>query len=434
MATATPQKNKIRLVLPALHPSQQAVKQQSRRYNVLCWGRRAGKTTYGADRVVEVTVARGGKFGWFAPNYKILNPVWDYFKVLFEPLVVSKDEQGHLLELITGGSLECWSMDSGIVARSRKYHAVAADEAAFTPNLLKRWEKEISPTLVDYRGSADFYSTPDGHNDFETLYNYHENKTDWASFKVPSWSNPFLPQDERARVRYLAEAVGDPVARQEYGAEFMDAVDVFVPAAWWDMCFDYNLAVLEPYEPLYIALDAGVSSDCFALVAVSRPQGSNQFFVRHAQIWIPPKGGKIDFSQPEQVLRGLIDTNRVACVTYDPYQLHDMATRLDKEELGNFIALQQGQPRLIADKLLQDLIREKRIHHSNQPDLTQHIKNANAKREGERLRIVKRLESLKIDAAVALSMACYAASMADTGEYGFIDDELSRAYADFTGR
>jgi hypothetical protein len=431
MKTLTSRSNNIKIILPALYPAQQTVKEHARRYNVLCWGRRAGKTTYGADRVVRISVVNGGQFGWFAPNYKVLNPVWDYFKELFAPLTIDKDEQGHLLKLITGGSLECWSMDSGLVARSRKYHGTAVDEAAFTPNLLRRWEKEIAPTLVDYRGTADFYSTPDGHNDFETLFNNSLTNSDWASFKVPSWENPFLPEDERERVRYLAEVVGDPVARQEYGAEFMDAVDVFVPADWWDMCFDYNLPALTEYDPLYIALDAGVSSDCFALVAVSKSY--NQFFVRHAQIWQPPKGGKIDFSQPEQVLRDLIQTNRVARIVYDPYQLHDMATRLDKEGLGYFEPLQQGQPRLIADKFLQDIIREKRLHHSNQPDLSQHVKNANAKLAGDKLRIVKRTESLKIDAAVALSMACYSANESGDGPMTELDEDtyniFNRGYA-----
>lgn len=40
-------------------------------------------------------------------------------------------------------------------------------------------------------------------------------------------------------------------------------------------------------------------------------------------------------------------------------------------------------------------------------DLTQHVKNANARLEDERLRIVKRSEHLKVDLAVALSMAAY---------------------------
>lgn len=197
----TRSQSNIEIVLPSLYPAQQRVKQHSRRYNVLCWGRRAGKTTYGADRVVEVAVAQGQPYGWFAPNYKILDPVWEYFKTLFDPITVAKDEQRHFIKLVTGGSLECWSMDSGIVARSRKYKKVSIDEAAFTPNLLSRWEKEIEPTLVDYAGSADFYSTPDGHNDFETLFNYAPTKPDWASFRVPSWENPHLPQEERERVR-----------------------------------------------------------------------------------------------------------------------------------------------------------------------------------------------------------------------------------------
>ena len=246
------QYNHTRLLLPALHKGQLYVKHNRKRYNVLCWGRRAGKTTYGADRVLT-TVLSGGHFGWFAPNYKILNPVWDYFKVLLEPVTKpqGKSETGHHIELITGGSLECWSMDAGIVARGRKYKAVAVDEAAFIPHLIKRWEKEISATLVDYSGSADFYSTPDGHNDFEVLFNYagcdgageSHKKPDWASFRIPTWENPYLPVEERERVKRLCEVERDPVAKQEYGAEFMDAAGLIYDK-WLDD-FDGNMSESE---------------------------------------------------------------------------------------------------------------------------------------------------------------------------------------------
>jgi len=81
-----------------------------------------------------------------------------------------------------------------------------------------------------------------------------------------------------------------------------------------------------------------------------------------------------------------------------------MATRLKRDGL-RFRAFDQGQDRLLADKQLYDAIRDRRIVHGGQRDLTAHIENANAETNGERMRIVKRATNLKIDAAVALSMA-----------------------------
>jgi phage terminase large subunit-like protein len=70
-----------------------------------------------------------------------------------------------------------------------------------------------------------------------------------------------------------------------------------------------------------------------------------------------------------------------------------------------FKEFSQGSDRLVADKELRDSILHRRIVHAHEDGLTRHVTNANARTEGEHLRIVKRAEHLKIDACVALSMA-----------------------------
>ena len=212
--------------------------------------------------------------------------------------------------------------------------------------------------------------------------------------------------------------------------QWISSTSKFVPAEWWEMCGDGDLPKFHPKEPVVAALDAGVSDDCFALVAVTNRKMST--FVRHSKIWVPPKGGKIDFlgtveePGPEREIVKLCWLNNVVEVRYDPTHLHDMATRLKKGvpidkhgnivEAGNryhrifkvnMIAFLQGQPRLRADKQLYDKIRERRVMHSNDEDLNEHINNANSTKDKEKLRIVKRSQSLKIDAAVTLSMAAY---------------------------
>ena len=83
-----------------------------------------------------------------------------------------------------------------------------------------------------------------------------------------------------------------------------------------------------------------------------------------------------------------------------------MATRLKKRGIANFREFNQSKDRLVADKQLQDLIMSRRIAHDGNPMLRQHIDNANIKKGGvDGVRIVKRSPSLKVDAAVALSMA-----------------------------
>lgn len=179
------------------------------------------------------------------------------------------------------------------------------------------------------------------------------------------------------------------------------STETFVPPEWWDACRAEIPA--RDRRTMVLAMDAGVSNDCFAIVGVTKH--GEQIAVRYARIWRPPEGGTIDFSEPEAEIRRLAKEERVACVVYDPYQLHDMAQRLTRGGVAWFDPFGQGEGRLVADKQLYDLIRDRRIVHDGHADLSEHVKNANRKTEGDKLRIVKKADHLKIDAAVCLSMA-----------------------------
>ncbi len=179
----------------------------------------------------------------------------------------------------------------------------------------------------------------------------------------------------------------------------------FLPGEWWHNCIG-DIPEFDDKAPVVCGMDAGVSSDTFALVGVSRIEDTT--YVRFCRVWKPPKGGKIDFDDIDKFIRNeLVKQYNVVQIAYDPHQLHDMATRLRKDAVTWMFEFKQANPRLVADKALYDAIRDRKIIHDGDPQLTEHVKNANSKSEGDidKLRIVKRAEHLKIDACVALSMA-----------------------------
>lgn len=187
--------------------------------------------------------------------------------------------------------------------------------------------------------------------------------------------------------------------------QWVTSEDVFVPGEWWDACRG-ELPVFDARTPLVAAMDAGVSSDCFALVGVSRR--GVIVYPRVVRVWTPEKGNPVDFAEVERFVRDeLVKQYNVVQIAYDPHQLHDMATRLTRDRVAWLYEFSQREPRLVADKQLRDCIRERTIVHDGNPLLAAHVRNANSKSEGEidKLRIVKRAEHLKIDACVALSMA-----------------------------
>jgi phage terminase large subunit-like protein len=194
--------------------------------------------------------------------------------------------------------------------------------------------------------------------------------------------------------------------------KWVSAESSFVPIEWWDAC--NNPLPLKPGEktPLVIGLDAAVSGDCFGLVVVSRdPLNPKQgIAVRACRVWTPPKGGKIDFIGPENAVREFCKLYNVIECCYDPYQLYDMGTRLTKEGVTWMNPFDQGVKRMESDKSLYDLILQKRIRHDGNPELREHIANANAKQSTEidsKMRIVKKAESRKIDLVISTSMACF---------------------------
>lgn len=220
----------------------------------------------------------------------------------------------------------------------------------------------------------------------------------WCTRRYLPWQ-----QDESYYRQQALEKTPEEFDRQ-HNNKWASASAAFVPMEWWNACKG-TMPDLRPGQGIILGLDAAVHDDCFAIVGVSRDGDNIQ--VRYARVWYPPPNGVIPFEEVETELRRLFNTYRIECVAYDEYQAADLSQRLDK--LAWWYRFPQGKDRAIADKQLYDLIRERRIIHNGESDLTEHIGNANRKPEDDKLRIIKRTQQKKVDASVSLSMACYQA-------------------------
>lgn len=167
-------------------------------------------------------------------------------------------------------------------------------------------------------------------------------------------------------------------------------------------------------DALVIGVDASVSNDSFAIVGVTRhPDNIKNVLVRLCRVWKPGNNGKIDYygtpdnPGPELYLRTLAANYNVLVVVYDEYQLHDMMSRLIREGIVWCEDFSQVKARTIADHQLYTLILTKRIFHTGQEELREHIKNAGSliDVDSRKRRMIKFSSSRKIDAGVALSMA-----------------------------
>ena len=176
------------------------------RFNVLACGRRKhwGKTTLGVDLLVPPAL-EGKPVAWFAPTYKMLTEVWREVRRVFAPATARVSAQEHRLELVTGGVVDMWSLDTPNTARGRRYARAVMDEAAMVADLEDAWNAVIRPTLVDFKGDAWFLSTPKGYGFFRALYEAGQNpdRPDWASWQMPTTSNPHIDPEEVEAARLM---------------------------------------------------------------------------------------------------------------------------------------------------------------------------------------------------------------------------------------
>jgi hypothetical protein len=210
----------VEIVLPRPHQGQVTVTKEAKRFNVLAAGRRWGKDTICEERVIETALAKR-PVAWFSPTYKNMLDVWQMLTDKLYPVTKSKSEQEHRLELLTGGLIDMWSLESPDAARGRAYQRVVINEAATIPHLAYAWQQVIRPMLTDFQGDAWFISTPKGLNAFWDLYRLGQDTRypEWVSWQRPTTENPHIPPTELEQAR---KDMPESSYRQEFLAEFLE--------------------------------------------------------------------------------------------------------------------------------------------------------------------------------------------------------------------
>jgi len=198
-----------------------------------------------------------------------------------------------------------------------------------------------------------------------------------------------------AEARVLLEAAWEDI---NDGAAFLPSMTIF------DACKE-TLPAADRRTAIVLAVDGAVTGDTFGVVGVSRhPQRRGDVAVRVIEAY-EPQGRPLDYDLIERRILEICRTHNVVQVAYDKFQLHQMMQRIAARGVWTNV-FEQGGERLVADKQLYDLFLARRVAHNGDELLRRHVANANRKVEGDdRMRIVKRTESLKIDLVVCLGMA-----------------------------
>ena len=264
------------IVLNQPHEAQQQILSEAKRFNVLCCGRRFGKSALAINLICE-TAIDGHPVGYFAPTYKLLAGTYKECLATLEPIIKRKNEN-QFIELITGGVIDFWSLENELAGRSRKYKRSIIDEGAFDRNLFVHWTESIRATLSDLKGDAWFLSTPKGKNDFHKLYMRGVSGEDnWMSWQMSTYRNPYIDPLEVDDAKHDLPALA---FSQEYMAEFNDNVANPFGTAFIAQC-TYPLSV---QPAVCYGIDLAKSFDWSVIVGIDK-NGSVCYFDRWQSDW-----------------------------------------------------------------------------------------------------------------------------------------------------
>jgi len=198
----------------ALHDGQLRVLREAGRFNVLECGRRFGKTHLGVQLAIDIAID-GGEVGWFAPTYRYLADPWRAVEKALGPAIMKVDRVEKRLDLISGGSIDFWSLDSVDAGRGRRYDRVIIDEAGIVRDLGPAWQETIRATLADKQGDAWFLGTPKGRNFFHRCFERGQIADGgWKSWRLPTTTNPTIRDEE-------IEAARRELPKQVFEQEFL---------------------------------------------------------------------------------------------------------------------------------------------------------------------------------------------------------------------
>lgn len=249
-----------------LHPGQQRIIDERRRFNVVCCGRRWGKSRLAFALALE-TIAEGMPTVYITPTAVDYEKRWTEAVDFYRPIICDAKVSDGVIVFTNGARMDWFGLHRFDGIRGNRYARAIMDEAAHSPNLEEAWTKVVRPSLADFVGDAYFLSTPAGGNYFKTLYDTAHPA--WKSWQMPTTTNPFINVSE------IMDAKNDPnmpdvVFRQEYLAEFVDLQgalvkreDITVDYPPVDSAIEYNMGV-------DLAISTKEGADYTAIVVVGK--------------------------------------------------------------------------------------------------------------------------------------------------------------------
>lgn len=253
------------------HAKQELFHNSRARFRLANCGRRFGKS-HMAARDLEPRL--------FIPNrtYWIVAPSYDLgekeFRVIWMDLIVGQKlglektikksyqkKQGNMMiEFPWHTTVTVRSADHPEMLVGEALDHVIMSEAA--KHREETWERYVRPALADRRGSADFPTTPEGHNWLYHLWMFGQNAAypEYESWKFPSWENRVVYPGgfDDPEIQLLKRTMSHEAFEQEIGADFSTFAGKIFPE--WDVAKHVQNVPFRPELPNYLCIDWGYTN------------------------------------------------------------------------------------------------------------------------------------------------------------------------------
>jgi hypothetical protein len=220
----------VQLTLYAPHSAQQTIHASRATYRVATCGRRWGKTLMGANELIKGAVEVPDSDNWWvAPVFKQTEVAYRMVEkalMSMKPNLVKRHQKSlDRFILFNDARIEFHSIGNDPDRlRGPGLNKLVGDECSMWNR--KVWEEILWPTLADRLGTAILIGTPKGRNWFYEVWQRGQKglrgdpaHSEWASWKFPSSSNPYL---SARRIAEVKSKLPQDVFRQEWEAEFLE--------------------------------------------------------------------------------------------------------------------------------------------------------------------------------------------------------------------
>jgi phage terminase large subunit-like protein len=210
--------------------------------------------------------------------------------------------------------------------------------------------------------------------------------------------------------------------------QWATAEEAFITAEMWDPCVDRSHRPTTMARlPLFVGIDVGIKHDNAARVAVRWDEAGEKLILVSHRIWKPTPTQPLDLENTvEEDLRNLNDQCDLGECWADPYQFHRSITTLAAAGLPIKEFPQTTANCTLMGQTVFDLLNGQNIVLYPSDELRQQALSTVAIENVRGWRIAKEKASRKIDAIIALAMACCAA-MVHRGSRRRFDRERLRA-------